>query len=151
MVVKLNNLTIDNRTRFPSDEVARLVGLAAWFTMCLMHKPVSVLVKHSRRNRVTGMARVGGAQMVVRIPPASAFPVKGADVRMRGRLCYRLRNWREAVLSTAAHEFEHLNGLTGDRRHELACEAVALAALGWFRNLEKISNLPLRNLRNVRD
>lgn len=139
-------MVIRNTSRYPTDEVRRLVKLA---TSDLDMSRVCVNVKNlgefgRRRGRAysyvpaVSNAPPGSKYLVVlRLAPPERFPQESVYYTDAGPRWPRvtIADWREALIHIAAHEGLHIEQFReGLRRSELKCERFAERVLNNYRS-----------------
>ena len=139
-------LVLRNTSRYASQDVARLIGLARDFVG--VPKGVAVHVRMNHKDALRGMAYDGIPALArvpsscrylvtLRIGPASSFPVLFHCHGLRSVEPLRLASWQEALLYGCAHEFRHLHQFEHRlRRSEVDAERFARYALLRFRGEE---------------
>jgi len=131
---------IRNTSRYPREEVVRLVRLA---TSEIDMRRVCVNVKNSRRYACGGYAYDGVPEIsnapakteylvTIRLGPPKMFPtVLPHKKRSPARA---VACWREAVVAMAAHEAKHVEQYRlGRPRSEVECECFEAAVLARYR------------------
>lgn len=128
-------MRILNRSKCPSPEIRRLVrrelGGADAGTVLVIDRPRgSDRQGHVRYQDRRVRIWIGGT---TEYPYTSAYGARGGG-ELAGFPEYTIRDWREDLVATAAHESVHLRRRDpGDRAGELAAERHALARLGLYR------------------
>ena len=149
----MSRLVIRNTSRYPDDEVTELVRFAL---SEIDARGICVNVKNSsatRRGRAySGIPSISNAPVdsryliTVGIGAPERFPFEdGAYTRRNGKTVKRrggrwpvetLHDWREALVSVAAHEAKHIEQFRdGARRSELACHHFSAYMLRRYREL----------------
>ena len=133
-------LVVQNWSRYPTDEVERLIRFA---TVDIDMRRVCVNVKNSHRYAYGGYAYLG-VPTISNAPPGSEYLVTlrlGAPERFpftpprrRGSPALQLGCWREALVAVAAHEAWHIQQYRRELpRSEVACERFEAVAIERFR------------------
>ena len=149
----MSRLVIRNTSRYPDGDVTELVRFAL---SEIDARGVCVNVKNSsatRRGRAYSSipsisnAPAGSRYLItVGIGAPERFPFEdGSYTRRNGELVKRrggrwpaetLRNWREALVSVAAHEAKHIEQFReGTSRSEVACQHFSAFMLRRYREL----------------
>jgi hypothetical protein len=146
-------LVIRNTSRYPDEEVSELVRFAL---SAIDARGVCVNVKNSsatRRGRAySRIPAISNAPahsrylITIGIGAPQRFPFEdGSYTRRNGEVVKRrggrwpvetLADWREALVSVAAHEAKHIEQFrTGTRRSEVECHHFSAAVLRRYREL----------------
>jgi hypothetical protein len=133
-------MVVQNTSRYPTDEVERLVRFA---TGDLDMRRVCVNVKNSHRYAYGGYAYLGVPEIsnaptsseylvTLRLGAPDRFPF--TPPRRRGSPPLQLGCWREALVAVAAHEAWHIQQYRQELpRSEVACERFEAVVLERFR------------------
>jgi hypothetical protein len=129
-----------NTSRYPTDEVGSLVEFAT--SEVDMHF-VCVNVKNSHSRAYAGYAYLGVPEIsnappeseylvTIHLGPPALFPI--VPDRRRGAPRIEVSCWREALVTVAAHEANHIDQYRrGLSRSEVACEHFDAWMLGRYR------------------
>ena len=149
----MRRLVIRNTSRYPDEEVRELVRFAL---SEIDARGVCVNVKNSRATRrgsaYSRIPSISNAPadsrylITVGIGAPERFPFEdGSYTRRNGELVKRrggrwpaetLHDWREALVSVAAHEGKHIEQFReGTRRSELECQHFSAFMLGRYRKV----------------
>jgi hypothetical protein len=147
----VSRLVIRNTSRYPDDEVKRLVrfGLSKIDTrgVCVNVKNSSSARRGSAYSRVPSISNAPPSSkylITIGVGPPDKFPFEdGAYVKRNGEHVKRrggrwpeetLRDWREALVNVAAHEGLHIEQLReGLPRSEVRCCHFAVATQRRYR------------------
>lgn len=137
-----------NTSRYPTDEVLSLVEFA---TSEVDMDLVCVNIKNSRSRAYSGYAYLGVPEIssappeseyliTIQLGPPELFPI--VPDRRRGAPRIEVSCWREALVTVAAHEANHIDQYRrGLSRSEVACERVDAGMLERYRE-ERALALP---------
>jgi hypothetical protein len=130
-------MEIINRTRFPDKRVQELIDYVSGVMKCraLIKK---VTVRRSRGTGINAWAREDGVVHVALRTGAKRYPLTFKYKEVLGAPPMRFNSFEEALISTLAHEFQHLcqfqsGADISDWRSEMEAEAMATMVLGkWL-------------------
>lgn len=125
-------MRILNRTEIPDREIRSIVRreLAR-----VDPRTVIVLPRPPGSDR-QGHVRYRDRRVRIWIAGTTRYPYSSSYAELAGAPTYRVRDWREDLIATAAHEAYHLRAGAadaGEREHELAAERRAIARLELHR------------------
>ena len=136
-------MIVKNTSRYPTDEVERLVAFAAKGTDST---DVEVHVKNSKwvfagrawhnigRNRIINVSEGVNDLVVIRVGSPDKFPIEFSYPRLKTTPRYMISDWREAIVCLTAHELYHIRQRrTGKRASEVKAERWALRKLLAYR------------------
>jgi hypothetical protein len=133
-------MVLRNTSRYPTDDVRALVEFA---TGEIDMNRVCVNVKNSRTRAYSGSAYFGVPEIsnappdseylvTIRLGPPEMFPL--VPERRRRAPSIEISCWREALVTVAAHEANHIDQYRRDLpRSEVACERFDAWVLGRYR------------------
>jgi hypothetical protein len=151
--VRRRRLVIQNTSRYPDEEVAELVRFALSEIdargVCVNVKNSSATRRGRAYSRIPSISNAPPDSLyliTVGIGSPERFPFEdGSYTRRNGELVKRrggrwpvetLGDWREALVSVAAHEAKHIEQFRkGTPRSELECHHFAASVLRRYRDL----------------
>lgn len=120
---------------YPYELIATLIE-SVFFEMRVVHAVEVVEVRNAAGlfEGCTHHFRDGTIRVELKIGPPQAFPEYGHRYRKRAPV-YDLEDWREGLITLAAHEAMHVRQMIRGavRYSEIECERAAFRMLGWFR------------------
>ena len=134
-------MKIVNTSRYARKDVGKLIRFALRSVGKKEVGRVEEIVVRNRENSYfSGHAWLQYRRIVISIGPASYFPLQRCARPTMPQ--YEIRDWKEALLTVAAHEFNHLSQHERGRRSgrwvsrsEHECERAAKQALAEYRGV----------------
>lgn len=117
-----------NRTNLPTREIRAIVRRE----LARAHPGTVLILERPPGSDRQGHVRYSDRRVRIWIAGTTRYPYSSSYAQLAGAPTYTVRDWREDLIASAAHEGYHLRAGADDRgeaEHELAAERRAIARL----------------------